>query len=229
MTANWLITGSDSAPGPSSIPPQGILPQHHSEDDKHAQRRRSITEHAWWLFSERGFTAVRMADIAASIGISTPTVHYYFPNKQALFTETLRYSVKLAYDRQIAELQPITDPAAKLKRLIELQLPTGSEGRAEWSIWLQTWTKLAVNETGLDTHSPGYGRWTSTVHDVIEAGQASGHFVAVDAATLTAELTAMVDGMGIKVLTGILTSTQMFANISAFIDRTIITHKGATA
>lgn len=126
-------------------------------------------------------------------------------------------------------MQPITDPVAQLKRLVELQLPLGAEGRAEWSIWLQTWTKLAVREGGLDTHSPGYRRWTSTVHDIISAGQKTGHFVTVDAGTLTAELTAMFDGMGIQVLTGNLTPSQMFANICGFIDRTIIQQQGATS
>lgn len=225
VTANWLITGSDSAPGASTIPPEGILPQRHREDDKQAQRRRSIIERAWWLFAERGFEAVRIADIAAAVGISTPTVHYYFENKQAIFAETLHFSVKLAYDRQIAELAQITDPATRLKRLIELQLPTGPEGRAEWSIWLQTWTKLAVNDTGLDSHSPGYGRWVSTVRDVLRAGQGSGCFVDEDAGILSAELTAMIDGMGIKVLAGGLSSDEMFTNICGFINRTIIKKK----
>ncbi|MFL4475850.1 TetR family transcriptional regulator C-terminal domain-containing protein [Paeniglutamicibacter sp. MACA_103] len=229
VTANWLITGSDAAQTPSAAPPADILPKRHREDEKHAQRRRSIIGRAWWLFSEQGYAAVRIADIAKDVGVSTPTVHYYFPSKQALFAETLHYSVKLAYDRQVAGLQPITDPVAQLKRLVELQLPLGAEGRAEWSIWLQTWTKLAVSEGGLDTHSPGYRRWTSTVHDIISAGQKTGHFVTVDAGTLTAELTAMFDGMGIQVLTGNLTPSQMFANICGFIDRTIIQQQGATS
>ncbi|GAA5228782.1 TetR family transcriptional regulator C-terminal domain-containing protein [Paeniglutamicibacter antarcticus] len=225
VTANWLITGSDSAPGASTVPPQGILPQRHRGDDKHAQRRRAIIERAWWLFAERGFEAVRIADIAAEVGISTPTVHYYFENKQAIFAETLHFSVKLAYDRQIAELAQIIDPAQRLIRLIELQLPTGPEGRAEWSIWLQTWTKLAVNDGGLDSHSPGYGRWVSTVRDVIASGQQEGCFVDEDPGILTAELTSLIDGMGIKVLAGLLTSEQMFTNIRGFINRTIITTK----
>lgn len=229
VTANWLITGSDSAPALSAEPPRGTLPTRHREDERHAQRRRSIIERAWWLFSEQGYSAVRISDIAKDVGVSTPTVHYYFHTKQALFAETLHYSVKLAYDRQVAELKPNADPAAQLKRLIELQLPTGPEGRAEWSIWLQTWTKLAVNEAGLDTHSPGYRRWTLTVREIIAAGQATGHFVNVDPGTLTAELTALFDGMGIQVLTGNLTPSQMFANICGFIDRVIIQQQGATA
>ena len=224
VTAHWLITGSDSAAGPTVAPAQGILPKKHREDHAHALRRRSIIDKAWWLFAERGYASVRIADIAGAIGVSTATVHYYFPPKQAIFAETLHYSVKLAYDRQSVELQLITEPLARLKRLIELQLPAGPEGRAEWSIWLQTWSRIAVEDAELASHTSGYDRWASTVHEIIVAGQAAGTFIAVDAWTLTDELTAMVDGLGIKVLTGILTSRQMQAKVEAFIERTITRH-----
>ncbi|PYI67467.1 TetR family transcriptional regulator [Arthrobacter livingstonensis] len=224
VTANWLITGSDSADGPTVAPPQRILPKKHREDQNHAQRRRSIVEKAWWLFAQRGYASVRIADIAGEIGVSTATVHYYFPTKQAIFTETLHYSVKLAYDRQSAELQTITSPVARLKRLIELQLPAGPDGRAEWSIWLQTWSGLAVEGAEPASHTSGYDRWANTVHEIVLAGQAAGDFVAVEAWILTDELTAMVDGLGIKVLTGILTSRQMQARVNGFIERTMVKH-----
>lgn len=228
VSTNWLITGDDATPAPTATPSPGILPTRHREDEKHAQRRRSIIERAWWLFGQQGYASVRMVDIAKDIGISTPTVHYYFATKQELFAQTLHYSVKLAYDRQIAELQPFTDPVRQLKRLIELQLPLGLEGRAEWSIWMQTWTKLAVNEEGLDAHSGGYRRWVSTVQEIISGGQDTGHFVEHDASVLSAELTAMFDGMGIQVLTGQLTSSQMFANVCGYIDRNLVKKQGAT-
>ena len=93
---------------------------------------------------------------------------------------------------------------------------------------MQTWTKLAVSEEGLDTHSGGYRRWVTTVREIVSGGQATGHFVDHDPSILTAELTAMFDGMGIQVLTGQLTSSQMFANVCGYIDRNIIKKQGAT-
>lgn len=221
VTANWLITGSDTSSGPTVAAPERILPAKHPEDQKHAHRRRTIIEKSWWLFAERGYANVRVSDIAESVGVSTPTVHYYFPTKQAIFAETLHYSVKLAYDRQTAELQEDMAPIAKLKRLVELQSPKGPEGRAEWSIWLQTWSRLAVNDEELASHTIGYDRWASTIHETIAAGQASGEFIAADTAALTDELTALIDGLGTKVLTGLLSCELMQERIFAFIDRAI--------
>ena len=223
VTVNWLLSGTDDAMGVSAVPAATILPTRHREDSGHAQKRRNIVEKAWWLFAERGYSSVRIADIAAASGTSDSTVHYYFRTKREIFAETLRYSVKLAFDRQIAELHLFANPVDRLKRLAFLQLPAGERGRAEMSIWLQTWAEAAVDPAGRDGHAQSYRRWSQTVHDIIVDGQHSGCFIPVDADELTQHLTALIDGLIIKVLTGMLTSDQMYAHIEKFIDRTVVT------
>ncbi|MFD1210581.1 TetR family transcriptional regulator C-terminal domain-containing protein [Arthrobacter sp. GCM10027362] len=229
VTVNWLLSGSDEAHGPSVPPPAKILPTRHSENNEHAQKRRAIIEAAWWLLARRGYSAVRIADIAYACNMSTAAVHYYFPTKREIFAETLRYSIKLAFDRQIAELHSITDPVRRLKRLIEIQLPAGERGSAEFSIWLQTWADVAVNPSGRENHAQGYRRWYKTVEDAIVQGQEAGVVVDVPSDQLAMELTSLIDGLGIKVLTGILPSDQMFSHIESFIDRNIVLPQGSPA
>ncbi|NKX56618.1 TetR family transcriptional regulator [Arthrobacter sp. E918] len=229
VTVNWLLSGSDEAHGPSVPPSAKILPTRHPENNEHAQKRRAIIEAAWWLLARRGYSAVRIADIAYACNMSTAAVHYYFPTKREIFAETLRYSIKLAFDRQIAELHSITDPVRRLKRLIELQLPAGERGNAEFSIWLQTWADVAVNTSGRENHAQGYRRWYKTVEDAIVQGQEAGVFVDVPSDQLAMELTSLIDGLGIKVLTGILPPDQMFSHIESFIDRNIVLSQGSPA
>ncbi|MBT2597676.1 TetR/AcrR family transcriptional regulator [Arthrobacter sp. ISL-72] len=228
VTVNWLMSGSDQTQGVSAPPPSRILPTRHPENSDQAQKRRKIIESAWWLLARRGYSSVRIADIAHACGVSTASVHYYFSTKREIFAEVLRYSVKLAFDRQIAELHAITEPVSRLKRLIELQLPAGERGRAEWSIWLQTWAYVAVDDCGKENHAQGYRRWIQTVEDAIVFGQQAGVFAEVPAADLAIELTSLVDGLGIKVLTGMLTSDQMHDHIESFIDRNIVRAQGST-
>lgn len=222
VTVNWLLTGSDAAKGMSAVPAATILPTRHREDSDHARKRRNIVESAWWLFAERGYSAARIADIAVASGTTDSTVHYYFRTKREIFAEALRYSVKLAFDRQIAELHHYPDPAERLKRLAFLQLPAGERGRAEMSIWLQTWAEAATDSVWQAGHAQSYRRWSRTVHDIIVDGQTSAVFNDVDANELTMHLTALIDGLTIKVLTGMLTSDEMYAHIEKFIDRTIV-------
>lgn len=227
VTVNWLLSGSDETRGPSVPPPPMALPTRHPENNEHAQKRRSIIEAAWWLFARRGYSAVRIADIAYACNLSTAAIHYYFSGKREIFAEALRYSIKLAFDRQIAELHSITDPVRRLKRLIELQLPAGERGNAEFSIWLQTWADVAVDNSGKENHAQGYRRWFKTVEDAIVQGQEAGAFVVVPSDELAMELTCLIDGLGIKVLTGMLTSDQMSRHIESFIDRTIVLKQGS--
>lgn len=222
VTVNWLISGSDYAVGPAATPAAEVLPTRHRENREQAARRREIIEASWRLIADKGYRAVRVADIAGACGISSAAVHYYFATKRQILDEALRYSVKLAFDRQVAELPAIDDSVRRLKHLIRLQLPTPGEGRVEWSIWLQIWNEVAVGGASADNHSQAYDRWQQTVQETIAAGQRQGLFAATPAVVLAVELTSMFDGLGIRVLTGLLDAGGMQTHIERFIDRNIV-------
>ena len=50
-------------------------------------RKAEIVLQAERLFTERGFTSTRMADIAEAAGVTKGLLYWYFENKQALLTE----------------------------------------------------------------------------------------------------------------------------------------------
>ncbi len=49
--------------------------------------RTLILEHAQRLFQDQGYRAVTMSDIAAAVGVTSPTLYYHFARKEALYTE----------------------------------------------------------------------------------------------------------------------------------------------
>lgn len=225
-TVAWLLADSGSA----AAPRPGSLPAAHGRGE-HASRRLAIVERAWELFAHRGFSGVRMSDVAQAAGVSPAALHYHFESKRELFHETLRYSIKLAYDRQAAELAGIADPAARLRRLFALQAPQGETGRAEWSIWMQTWASAAVGE-GARVHAEGYGRWRRTVAAIVAEGCASGSFAPASPAEQDAAveaLTAYADGLGIRVMTGMIDAPDMLARLDAAIERTLRPHAPSPA
>jgi AcrR family transcriptional regulator len=172
------------------------------ESQRGEERRQAILESAWRLVAERGYHHVRVQDIARLCGTSTGAVHYYFPGKDDVLREALRYSVDKAFERQGAQLRQIKDARKRLLALIEMQLPVGGQIRDEWSIWLQFWAESALNPPLREVHNAFYARWIETVVRIVRRGQEQGIFRDVDPAVFARHLTSATDGAAIQVLTG---------------------------
>lgn len=185
------------------------------------ERRQAILEATWQLIAERGYHAVRISDIARVCGTSTGTVHYYFPGKQDVLVEALKYCVEEAFNRQSAELKRIDDARQRLLRLIDMQLPRPGRMRDEWSIWMQVWAEAAVRPEFRPVHSDFYARWRETVVRVIRRGQRQSVFRDIDAEDFALRLSALTDGAGIQVLTGVpgMTVTRMQELLVDFVER----------
>jgi AcrR family transcriptional regulator len=223
VTVNWLINGSDDVETVAAAPQRTARAGAGRGD---SARYQQILDAAWHLIAERGYHAVRVSDVAQACGASAATIHYYFPGRDDLLTETLRYSVKQAFDRQVAELHSIADAHERLQRLVELQLPTPGLLRLEWSIWLQVWNESALRTELQVLHSDSYTRWHETIARTISEGQQQGVFADTDPEELTMTLTALIDGLGIQVLTGRpgRSVERMRRVLHDFVEREIVRH-----
>jgi AcrR family transcriptional regulator len=164
--------------------------------------RETILEAASKLVAERGYHAVRVADIAAAAGTSTGTVHYHFADKEDVLTEALTYYVKRAFDRQSRELREIEDARERLLHLFEMQLPVDGPVREEWSAWLQYWAEALVRPELRPMHEDMYARWRDTIVRIVRRGQRQGAFRDVDPEAVARHLTALTDGAAIQALLG---------------------------
>jgi len=68
---------------------QGEVPAEGLRERKKRLLRRQLSDTAARLFLERGFDAVRVAEVAAACGVSEKTVFNYFPTKEALVLDRL--------------------------------------------------------------------------------------------------------------------------------------------
>ncbi|MEU5903020.1 TetR/AcrR family transcriptional regulator [Micromonospora sp. NPDC047527] len=76
-------------------------------------RRQVIVEAAGQVFSERGYHAASMEEIAAVVGISGPALYRHFPNKYALFAECANVIVN-----KLVEVIDECPPEAALKDVL---------------------------------------------------------------------------------------------------------------
>ncbi len=63
------------------------------------ERPEEILDAALQLFTEKGFSATRMIDVAKQAGISKGTLYLYFESKEAIFTEVVQQRITPQLDQ----------------------------------------------------------------------------------------------------------------------------------
>ncbi len=81
--------------------------------------RRQLSDTAARMFLERGFDAVRVAEVAAECGVSEKTVFNYFPTKEALVLDRLEATAD-ALRTLLAD--PTRSPVAAMVTVLEREL-----------------------------------------------------------------------------------------------------------
>ena len=80
--------------------------------------KQKILTNAMQLFSQKGFNATTVDDIANSSGVNKALIYYYFKSKAALYAEVMSESLRAIYE-DIALMQiPEHSPTEALRRFI---------------------------------------------------------------------------------------------------------------
>src|SRR5438034_1479379 len=166
------------------------------------QRRRKRLEAAAEVIAERGLCDTRIADVARRAGTSAALVIYYFDSKDRLLTEALTFADDRFYLQAFHEMTELERPRDQLIRLIEMSCPAQGEVMADWTLWVELWTRarrdgeIARKREALDR------RWRTTISDIVREGQRAGEFASVDADQFALRFSALVDGLAVQVLLG---------------------------
>ncbi|MDJ1641836.1 TetR/AcrR family transcriptional regulator [Streptomyces pakalii] len=152
------------------------------------------------LIAERGFHAVRVADIAAACHTSTAAIHYHFPGRDELLEAAVRWCMDEDTRRRADATAGARHAGDELRLLIELQTPRTEQQRRQWCVWLDLWAEAARSTTVGRLHVEYYRQWRGTVADVIRRGVEQGVFRPVEADGAALALTALIDGLASQVL-----------------------------
>ncbi|MFD2055063.1 MULTISPECIES: TetR/AcrR family transcriptional regulator [Mesorhizobium] len=88
--------------------------------EQKALRPAQILDAAFEEFIEQGYTAARVEDIAARVGVTKGTVYVYFPTKEILFSAMARH-IALPFEDVLADAKDLTGSyAERLRSLILL-------------------------------------------------------------------------------------------------------------
>ncbi|HEY2789263.1 MAG TPA: TetR family transcriptional regulator C-terminal domain-containing protein [Gaiellales bacterium] len=162
-------------------------------------RRARVLEAAIAAICERGLSDTRVLDIAGRAGMSPGNVMYYFATLEEILIEALRFANDGFLERALREAQSEPTAHARLRRLIELGMPSdpAEEPHSQWLLWLDVWARSPRNPS-VDAHRRELEEhWISAYAGIVELGQAAGEFrPGVDAHDFAVRLAALIDGLG---------------------------------
>ena len=85
------------------------------------QTRQKLFEALSSLMAERGFDAIRLADIAAAAGVGRTAVYNHFADKESLLLGFIAHEAQLYVDALEDALDAVTDPVAQLRTYVRQQ------------------------------------------------------------------------------------------------------------
>jgi AcrR family transcriptional regulator len=159
------------------------------------RRKTDVLEAAGRVIADRGADATRFADVAAESGVPVSTLQYYFGSREDMLVAAFRHASGTEIAALEADLAAMSDPWARLERIITTALAGYQESSR---LWIESWHfGIRDPEMRADTLAD-YGAWRRLVADAVRQGIEQGRFGAAHPPEMVARLAiALVDGMGI--------------------------------
>jgi AcrR family transcriptional regulator len=160
-------------------------------------RREEILRATVAQIAERGVAAIRVADVATALGVSTALVFYHFRSKDRLVAEAFAYAARRDLDRLAQVAGSGGSARQRLVRALRLYHPSGSAAPG-WRLWIDGWS-AALREPELRRVCRRLDlRWRDTVAGLIAEGVAAGEFDCPDPEAAAWRITALIDGLSVQ-------------------------------
>jgi AcrR family transcriptional regulator len=159
------------------------------------ERRGQILDAALTVFTQKGFHAANVSDVAALAGVSQGTIYWYFDSKEELFkAATLSVFVDFGREAQ-AHLDGCESATEKLQVLGQAMegFVTGLEGLLV--MFLGYWVSVPGREEAGRFWVDILVEYNTLLAEIVEQGIRDGEFRPVDAEALAWALMGAYDGL----------------------------------
>ncbi|MFE7273551.1 TetR/AcrR family transcriptional regulator [Streptomyces sp. NPDC057623] len=161
-----------------------------------AERREELLRAAVEQIEARGVAAVRIADVASTLGVSNALVLYHFATKEKLVAAAFTHAAEGDLARLRGILGRRTTALRRLRAAVRWYAPTGQA--KGWRLWIEGWAG-ALREPALQDVTRDLDRqWKGAIIEVIDQGVAAGEFRCPDPTGTALRLTALLDGLAVQ-------------------------------
>ena len=164
-------------------------------DQVREERRRQILDAALTVFSQKGFHAANVSDVAAEAGVSQGTIYWYFDSKDELFQAALLSSFIDLGEDVMAPLAECTSATEKLLALAQSMTDLAHVAEGLFMLFLGYWASSDRREESAQIVVDLLRQYKDVVVAVIDEGVSSGEFKPVDSESLVWAVLAAYDGL----------------------------------
>ena len=153
--------------------------------------REEILEAAVFIFSQKGFHATSMQDIAEAVNLQKASLYHHVSSKQEILVELLDQALDLLIDQIQHVLEQPLPPDEKLRQAVSVYLTTLINNRERAAV-------LLLEHRSLDPqlharHIPRRDRFEHLWRDLIYQGLSQGVFECIDPALAARALLGMMN------------------------------------
>jgi AcrR family transcriptional regulator len=170
-----------------------------------ADRKLEIMEATCRVIAREGTDGLRMGTVAAEAGVSSALIHYYFATRDDLLMQAFDHADTKADQAAEAALAGLEDPLDRLRRLLLIYSGGEDVFHEDWVLWVEMWRSAIFDNRLAESVRRSNATWIGQIAGMIEDARAQGSVAAdlhVEDAAL--RLAAVVDGLGLQILPGIL-------------------------
>ncbi|WP_374368194.1 transcriptional regulator BetI [Dongia sp.] len=164
-------------------------------------RRRQLIEATIDGIARKGFTDLKIADVAAEAGLSVGIVNFYFKSKDALLIATLKHLVE-DYEQHVAQTlaRAGKSAATQIDAMIEADFARNHANRKYVTVWYAFWGETRwrpeFSKLCADLSTSFQQSMTRSIERLIEEGGYQG----IDAGLVARGFNAMIDGLWLDML-----------------------------
>lgn len=164
-------------------------------------RRLQLIEATIDGIARKGFTDVKIADVAEAAGLSVGIVNFYFKSKDALLIATLKHLVE-EYERHVAQSlgRAGKSAAAQIDAMIEADFARTHANRKYVTVWYAFWGETRwrpeFSKLCADLSTSFQASMTESMRQLIEEGG----YQDIDPSLVARGFNAMIDGLWLDML-----------------------------
>jgi AcrR family transcriptional regulator len=184
-----------------------------------ADRKIEILEATCRVIAREGTDGLRMGTVAIEAGVSSALIHYYFATRDDLLAQAFNHADTKADLAAAEALAGIDSPLERLRRLLLVYSGDDVVFREDWVLWVEMWRSAIFDERLAENVRRSNASWMQQIEELIEEGAAEGLVASdVNVPDAALRLAAVVDGLGLQILPGVLTRERAAELIVSAID-----------